>query len=373
MTIGIDISQIIYPGTGVAMYTRKLVEALLLRNDPDTNYLLYGATLRETKQLTDFAKGKKAATSFWPLPPTLGALLHNKLHTFPIELMTGKLNLFHANDWIQPRTSSPKVMTIHDLVIYKSPESTHPQIIAIQKQTLALAVKECVHFIVDSQATLNDCVELLGIPKEKMSVVYLAAGNETEAFVGKSDAEQKKEIARVKEKYSLPEHYFFAVGTRQPRKNIDRLVLAFSSLDLKDTKLAIAGNYGWGADQKSNDSVSLLGFVSQEDIAPLYAGSLAFVYPSLYEGFGLPILEAMTIGTPVITSNLSSMPEAGGDAALYVDPTSVDDIGRKLLEVTQLSGVKRADLIKKGKAQAKKFSWEKTAEQTFKIYQRFAS
>ncbi len=376
MRIGIDISQIVFSGTGVAMYTRMLIDELL-KIDHQNDYILYGSSLRQSGQFRSFAKNKKVTSSFWSIPPTLNTILHNDLHTVPIETFTGQLNLFHASDWLSPKTQCPKVTTIHDLVVYRSPESTHPAIIATQKKTLALAKKECAHIIVDSQATKQDCMEILGIPEKMMSVIHLASGNNAVAFSQRSEVEKKEAARRALKTYQITKPYFFAVGTRQPRKNIDRLIEAFKLFPKDSCELVIAGNYGWGNEmsneQLAMNNIKILGFVPEQELGGLYSGALAFVYPSLYEGFGIPILEAMTIGTPVITSNLSSMPEAGGKAAIYIDPFSASDLAEKMKFVLDLSSSKREKLIDLGKTHAKTFTWEKTANETLKIYRAFSS
>jgi len=186
-----------------------------------------------------------------------------------------------------------------------------------------------------------------------------------------------KDMEELKKKFAINSGYILFVGTLQPRKNIEKLIEAFSKIKDKKIKLVIVGKKGWlwedivGAPQKYSvtDRVKFLDFVEDEDLPSLYANALCFVLPSLYEGFGLPVLEAMQNGCPVITSNVSSLPEVGGDAALYFDPTSADDIAKAIDLVINDEGL-RQQMIEKGKIQVKKFSWEKTARETLNVLEK---
>lgn len=217
-----------------------------------------------------------------------------------------------------------------------------------------------------SQASKDDIIEEYGISRDRVVVTYPGIKQVT------SDKRQETSMKDWKEKYGIEGQYILFVGTLQPRKNISRLIEAFSRLK-NDIKLVIVGNKGWlyeeilGAPKKFNieDRVKFLDFVPDEDLPSFYKNAVCFVLPSLYEGFGLPVLEAMKYGCPVITSNVSSLPEAGGDAALYVDPLDAEDIKKNLELIIQNSEL-RKELIKKGYEQVKKFSWEKTARETLK-------
>jgi glycosyltransferase involved in cell wall biosynthesis len=185
----------------------------------------------------------------------------------------------------------------------------------------------------------------------------------------------------LKAKYSLTDKYILFVGTLQPRKNISRLIEAFSILSKKrafsDIELVIVGKKGWSYEEilqapkkfAVSDRVKFLDFVPDDDLPFLYQHAQCFVLPSLYEGFGLPVLEAMKYNCPVITSNVSSLPEAGGDAAVYIDPLSVSDIAEKLEKVLSDRNL-RNTMIERGRKQIQKFSWEKAAKETLKILEK---
>lgn len=352
MKIGIDISQIAYEGTGVGAYTRNLIAAIA-KVDTTNKYIYFASSLRRQKMFQGL--GAKV----FPFPPTALDFLWNRLHTMPVETLIGSVDVFHTSDWTQPPTKAKKVTTVFDLVVYKYPEISHPKIIETQKRALEWAKKECTSFIAISKATKQDMVEILSIPEEKIKVIYLAAGNDfTNYQLGREQ--------EIKKKYNLAKPYIFAVGTREPRKNQNRLAEALKIANLKDYDLVIAGKPGWGNENLKFEikNLKILGYVPQEDMAPLYAGAALFVYPSIYEGFGMPVLEAMTVGCPVATSNTSSMPEVGGDAAVYFNPLEVDDMVAKINLALNTS----AKLKKLVLNQAKKFSWEKTARETVDVY-----
>lgn len=183
MKIGIDISQIVFPGTGVATYTQRLVENLL-KIDQKNNYVLFGSSLRKKKLLDDylekFRNNKNVRVKTFYFPPLFLELLWNKLHIFPIERLIGKIDVFLSSDWLQPPTKAKKVTTIHDLIVYKYPESFQQKgghnIVVNQKKRLEWVKKECDMIICDSEATKKDAMEILGIEEKRLKVVYPGGG-----------------------------------------------------------------------------------------------------------------------------------------------------------------------------------------------------
>jgi len=375
MRIGIDISQVVYEGTGVAAYTTNLVDNLL-RIDRNNDYTLFGSSLRRKEKLIESVNKicinnlNHCRSSIWPLPPIILDTLWNRLHVLLVESLVGNIAVFHSSDWTQPPSKAKKVTTVHDLVAYKYPDWLHHSIVETHRRRLDWVEKESDLIIAVSQATKKDIMEILDIEESRIRVIYEAADDAYRRFVALLKGEQKKRFDVVKRKYSLPEHYFLAVGTQEPRKNLDRLIQAVQILKTKAVNLVIAGKYGWGALPKvSAANTRVLGYIDSEDLPALYWGAGAFIYPSLYEGFGLPIVEAMTMGCPVITSKTSSLPEVGGEAALYVDPLSVEDIAAKMTMVWDMGSFRYKDLVKKCIDQASKFSWEKTARETIDVYE----
>lgn len=331
MKIGIDLSQAVY-GKGVSVYTQKLVDHLL-KIDKKNDYLLFGGTLRQKNKL------KKFGAKVFPFPPTAADFIWNKLHLFPIENFLGPLDVFHSSDWTQPPNKAKKITTIHDLAVLRYPETFPQKIVSVHQRRLKWVKKEIDMVIAVSQSTKKDIIELLDIPEKKIKVIYEGVG---EDFQPQSSAK----IEKVKRKYQIKGDYLLAF-TGPARKNLERIKKACKGLNL-----FVIGDP----------------FTPQEDLPSLYSGALCLVYPSLYEGFGLPILEAMACGCPVLTSNISSLPEVAGQAGLLVDPLDVEEISRGINEIIN-NKEKRKELIKKGFAQVKKFSWEKAARETLKVYQ----
>jgi len=232
-----------------------------------------------------------------------------------------------------------------------------------------------------SEATKNDLCEATGISPERVSVIHLAASKEV--FYQEKD---KSKIEKILKKYNISTEskHLLSVSTLEPRKNIERTIRAFLKLiqqeHIKDLNLVLVGTKGWQFTSifdeiKSNpalkERIITTGFVADEDLAALYSSAIGFVYPSLYEGFGLPPLEAMQCGTPVISSTKSSIPEVVGNAGILVEPTDETSISAAMLEFYQNANL-RDELSKKALLQAAKFSWRRFTDEHIKIYQRFS-
>lgn len=356
MKIGLDISPIIY-GTGVSVYLENLINGLL-EVDQKNEYLFFFSSLRRKYQ------NPKLKIRSFKIPPTLLDLLWNRFHCCPIECFLGNLDVFHASDWTQPPSKKAKlVTTIHDLSFLRMPETVNPKVLAVQKRRLEWVKKEADAVIAVSQATKKEIIELLSIPEEKITVIHEALP----ADVGKESKNIKKEaIEKAKKKYQIKKPYFFAYGSQAPRKNIKRLIQAFKKLK-KDCQLVIVGEYR--PEAFLPDNVVVAGFIPRSDYRHLFAGALGLAYPSIYEGFGLMILEAFALRVPVLTSSLSSMPEVAGKAAILANPESTEEIAQGLKKIAK-GGKEIEDLIKKGKQRLKLFSWKKAAKETIKIYQK---
>jgi glycosyltransferase involved in cell wall biosynthesis len=309
----------------------------------------------------------------------------------PVELIVGKVDLFHSPDFTLPPTlpGVPTLLTVHDLSFIRDPDSAWPSLRAFLNQAVPRSVRRASHVLADSQATKNDLIELFGTPAEKITVLY--SGVEAR-FAPRRD---RAGIDRVCAKYHLPRPFILSVGTLQPRKNYGRLIEAFgqfvnnlhSSTTLRsaqnatrDYHLVITGGKGWLYEsifeqvKRSGleDRVHFPGFVDDADLPALYCAADLFAYVSLYEGFGLPLLEAMACGTPVIGSNTSSLPEVIGEAGLQVDPRNVDEIAyalHQMIEQPELS----ARSIELGLERAQLFTWEKAARDLLAIYDLIAT
>lgn len=358
MLIGWDISSIPF-GTGVSRYTANLVKAVIHRF-PQEMYTVFGASLRQKSSFIAFNKTLPPSVRkrIYPLPPKLESVLFNQLH-LPIELFTGRLDIFHSWDWYTPKVLSGKLITtIHDLSALKLPQDTHPDIVAHHKQALLWIKKEAAAIIAVSQATKTDIVELLNIEEKRVHIVYEALPIEHRVKINKEN------VKKVLKKYSITKPYMLIVASQEPRKNFARMIQAWEIYQ-KDYQLVVIGKPGYGTITQKPGMILINSLLNGQEIAALYAGASCFLYASLYEGFGLPILEAFFHKVPVVTSNRSSMPEVAGNAAVLVTPTDTDAI---------TNGIKKAlnqkqTLIKKGVQQLTQFSWEKAAKETMAVYQ----
>ncbi len=369
MKIAIDISQLAYPGSGVAVYTRELVTHLLMQRS-NNEFLLFGSSLRKKQLLNEFWKhclsyGANLDRCLLPFPQTMLAYLWNRFHALHIEAFTGPIDIFHSSDWIEPPTRSPKITTIHDLLVYKFAEFMHPSIVANQKRKLEWVKKESDRIIVDSESTKHDCIELLHLEENRLRVVHLGVSK-------KFQIQPHTIVQKILKKYRIEKKFLLAVGTLEPRKNIDRIIKAHSSMKKQsDIDLVVVGKWVWGEKLEFPNSVHMLSNIDVADLPALYTGASCFLYPSLYEGFGLPVLEAMACGCLVVTSSRGSLKEIAGDAAIIVDPQRVDSILYGIEKSLDMDEEDRKKMISKGLEWAKKFTWEKTAAATQKIYEEF--
>ena len=307
MKVGIDISSIIY-GTGVSNYTQELINNL--------------------QPLVDLKTFK-----FSRYPLMAMEFLWNWLHIVDVETFTGPIDIYHSSDWIQGPSNAKKVTTIHDLTPFIYPAELDPKIVEVHTAKMKWAVKECDAFICVSQNTASDLRRLFNIHPDKIHVIYEAMST-------------RHKLSKQITKYS---NYIMAVGARQPRKKIEHLKKA---CEIAGLKLIVVGE---GSD---------LGYISDQDYVNYLAGASAFVYPSLYEGFGLPILEAFYHKTPVACSNTSSLPEVAGDAAIYFDPYNIEQMAKVITEAIK----NRQKLVELGTKQLAKFSWDKCAKETLEVY-----
>lgn len=354
MNIGIDISQAVYE-TGVSVYTKNLVRNLL-KIGGDNSFVLFGGSLRKRGELENFAGSLRGnfTTKFFPMPPTLSDILWNKLHIVNIEKLIGKVDLVHTSDWAEPPAKATKITTVHDLSPFVYPKATPKKVISAHKRKLYWVIQESKLIIAPTNATKNDLVKL-GVSKESIRVIPEAA---EEVF----KPAKKSEIDKVKRECKINGGYLLAVGTN-PRKNLGNVIAAYDKVKAgNDLKLIVVGEKPDYLEQRRG--VRFVGQVGRGELRILYSGAEALVYPSLYEGFGLPILEAFACGTPVVISKTPSLMETAGKAAIKVDANDVNSI---------VEGVKKAlrrekGLKKLGFERVKEFSWGKTAEMTLEVY-----
>ena len=370
--VAIDYTPAYEQGGGIGRYVRELVAALA-REDRATEYRLFVAGARRAR--LPQTPGPNFIWRPTPISTTWFARLwHRARLPLPVEVFTGRVALYHATDFVLPPTlpGTRTLLTVHDLSFVRVPETASPRLKAYLDVVVPRSVHRADHILADSQATKDDLVALYNTPPGKITVL-LSGGD---ARFRREDS--PKRIEAVRAKYDLGQTpYLFSIGTVQPRKNYQRLIVALAALrgEGHDIQLVIAGGKGWLDDpiyeamrvMAMEPYVRLIGFADDADLPALYSGALCFAFPSLYEGFGLPVLEAMACGTPVMTSNVSSLPEVAGDAALLVDPTDQEAITgalRRLIGDETL----RQTLIARGYEQAARFSWTRAARELKNIY-----
>ncbi len=371
-TIGIDYTPAHEQGGGIGRLTRELVAALAQNGDNNT-YQLFVAGARKS-QLTAPIAPRMHWKNTSITPKNLARVWHRLQLPIPVEIFTGRLDLYHATDFTLPPTlpSTRTILTVHDLSFVRVPEAASPALKAYLDQVVPRSVNHADHIIADSQATKDDLISLYHVNPQKITVILSGVNPRFQPI----DNRQARE--RVRSKYgigSLP--FIFCVGTVQPRKNYERVIQALARMrDKHDVTLVIAGGKGWlEADiyrtldtLNMRDYAHFIGFADDEDLPVLYSEARCLAFPSLYEGFGLPILEAMACGTPVLTSNVSSMPEAAGDAALLIDPYDTNAITTALASLIS-DDTLRDTLRQRGFSQAARFTWEHAAQQLADLYE----
>ncbi|HQM16092.1 MAG TPA: glycosyltransferase family 1 protein [Candidatus Woesebacteria bacterium] len=370
MNIGIDITSLIYQ-RGVSRYTANLVRAL--KQFTSDQLSLFGYSFSRKQYLLNEAVGlvhpptTKHEVRIQSVPPTLQAWLW-KFGLNRVTSSFANLDLFHSWDWLQPPdTNIPIVSTIHDLAILRYPDTAHPSVKSAHQRSWTILKKRQAHIIAVSHATKKDVIELLEYPNWLVHVVPEALPVEIEQ-IDRQISEQEHEFLKAKLKLKRP--YLLFVGVREPRKNLERVIQAWQPLS-KDIDLIIAGEKGWDqTEHLSYEGLRFLGRVSDKELSVLYAEAEIFLYPSLYEGFGLPILEAFQHGTPVITSDISAMIEVAGNAAELVNPESIDDINEAIQNILNENSVQQQQRLQRMIIRKQMFSWQKVAKQTTSVYQQ---
>lgn len=379
----IDARPALDPGrTGVGHYTRQLIR-YLPRVDPDDRYVAWylhaRGVFRRKRFFGDVGAPnlEEAASRF---PARIFQPVSWRLRTPRVEWLAGDFDVLLATNFLPPPTGhmDRTVLVVHDLAWAVYPE-TAPQIDDRWRRRLAKAVRSCGAVIVPSVSAKGDLVARYRVPETRVHTV--PHGVDASAFAAVTDAE----IARVREGFHIAGPYVLFVGGLEPRKNLIGLVRAFAGSGVDATLVIAGGRVRWFPAEEARvwaevrrlpeparSRVVLTGYVSDEDKHALLAGARALVYPSLYEGFGFPVIEAMAAGTPVLTSNVSSLPEVAGEDAVLVDPKDEHAIGeglRRLLEDDAL----RERLVGPGRARAAGYTWEATARRTAEVLRGVAA
>ncbi|HQZ33634.1 MAG TPA: glycosyltransferase family 1 protein [Ilumatobacteraceae bacterium] len=275
-----------------------------------------------------------------------------------VEMATGRVDIAHATTLIPCPTKAKLVVTLHDLAFLYDPSQFTRHGVRVFRRSLDIIKRRADLVLCCSQATMDDCVAA-GIDGERLRLVPLGV---------EAERADDAEVARVRQRYGLPDDYLLFVGTVEPRKNLKGLVAALAHLP-EPPLLVVAGADGWGdIGVSESDRVRFLGFVASDDLSGLYGGASVFCYPSEREGYGLPVLEAMAQGTPVVTSRGTATEETAGDAAVLVDPRDPHDIARGVDEALR----RHSELAAKGLARVQRRSWATSASLTAAAYRELA-
>ncbi len=372
MKILIDAFPLTAPKSGVGYYTYHLLknlQALYSKNNDFTYF--YGrkfskkiAEKQETLDIATRAVLKNIIRNPYRLTQPVKELI------FKVGSKIIRPDIYHETNYILLPYSGPQIVTVFDMSIKRFPE-THPkQRVTFFNKYFDKRIHKADHILAISEFTKQEIIEFTNIAPNKITVTPLAPH---ENF----HAPNSIEIENFKKQKQLPNSFFLYLGNIEPRKNLLTIVRAFEKFSAKNPKmqLVLAGEQTWLSESVINEikklklasKVMLPGYVDETELPLWYASATAFLYPSKYEGFGLPVVESMTIGTPVITSNVSSLPEVAGNAAVLLSPDDIDAWSETMTQLSEFSE-KRIELKKLGIERAKTFSWKKCAKSTFEVY-----
>lgn len=376
MRIGIDCRNIFSKKTGevagVGHYVWYLLK-YLIESDKENEYFLF--FYRKNVKFKELEQAN-VNTVVFPGLANLSKIPFLYRHIFiPHILRLYKLDIYHNPAFVIPIFYFKKsIITVHDLAMYKNPDWFPDGQFFNHKILIPLSIYKAKKIIAVSENTRNDLVDIFKVNKEKIEVIHEGVEDYSHYEIDQN---------KVSDKCRIKQPYFLFIGTMEPRKNLSRLVEAFGQFlketDQKDFKLVLAGKQGWKYEPIFNkieelglqDKVIYLGYVDHDEKIYLLKNAYAFVFPSLYEGFGLPILEAMNLGTPIISSNVASIPELVIDNALLIDPEKVDSIKKALLKIADQPEL-RDSLARKGAGIARNFTWQETVKKTMELYKSFS-
>jgi len=365
MRIVVEASSFYGRRSGVGRYGLLLNEALAALRPNDSFEYVRLKSLR--KQLSDFGLEPNVSSKvIWWFSGRVFSVLMRNGFSLPLEffgLMKADVILFPNFIAWASLLGKKRISVVHDLAFVHYPEYIQKKNLIYLQRQLPKSLRRSAKVIAVSEATKADLVEHYAVSPEKIAVIYNAVDHQ------QFNLQAKKNTPAVLRKYKLPKEYLLFVGTIEPRKNIIGLLNAYAAGYVEHKlPLVIVGGEGWNdtaIEDKfrllSNLPVYRIGFVADDELPALYAGAVAFVYPSFYEGFGIPVLEAMACGCPVVCSDVSSLPEVTGEAAMMVDPNNEAELASAISEIAANPGL-RKQLTEAGIKQARKFSWEKSAK-----------
>lgn len=365
-TIGWNASLLRGEMTGVETYIYRILRALG-NTKARNNLRLFGPVKSLYRDIgfegdpPDSAPGSKLWRILW------------EQTALPLKAYSEGVDLLHCPTHLVPLWNRSKtVVTVHDLAFEHFPGSYERHVRAFLRKAVPLSLNRADAIIAVSENTKEDLENIYGIDPAKVRVIYNGVNSEFREIEG------SEEINRLKKEYELPKKFILYLGTLEPRKNIKRIIKAYRAYrdnERTKTKLVVAGGKGWlyedifelVEEEGLGSEVVFTGYVENEELVSLYNLAESLIFPSLYEGFGFPVLEAMACGTPVITSNVSSLPEVAGEAAILVDPREVEEIVKGISLVLHDRDL-RNELVEKGKKRAAEFTWEKSARGHLEVY-----
>lgn len=376
MRVAIDYTAAVHQAAGIGRFVRCLVQALAEVDQNNEYLLVYADPPRGVQpaipQAPNFA-GRRIPLS----DRALAALWHRLSVPIPVDLVTGPVDIFHSPNFVLPPVRrGVKVLTVHDLAFLLRPECADVKLREYLEKTVPRSVARADFIMADSVNTQDDLICLLGVPLNKVQVV---PGGVESRFKPVND---QALLDGMRQRISGGAPFILSVGMIEPRKNLTRLIEAFELLKTRyhtPHRLALVGKRGWLSDgiyQRAKTSplakeILFPGYVADHELPLLYGAADLFAYPSLYEGFGLPPLEAMACGTPVVSSSSSSLPEVVGDAAVMVDPENSEELAEAMANTLADTAI-RTRMIASGIEQSGKFTWRAAAEKMLQVYKRLS-
>jgi glycosyltransferase involved in cell wall biosynthesis len=364
--------------TGSGQYTHQLVRGLSERPDGPQCLLFRPENSQHQLESPQPAENVEQYPLRPPFTPTrnLSKVWFEQI-SFPRGCHGERVDLRHVPYFASPLMGGDKtIVTIHDLIPLILPAYRGSPLVRVYTRLVSVGAKRAVAIVTDSEYSRQDILRLLGVEEARTHVVYLAAQERFEPIRDDSV------LTEVRKKYGLPQEYILYLGGFDQRKNLGTLLAAYSAMDanlVKDAPLVIAGippqlDSDFFPDPRRiadehdlQDRVTFAGWVAEEDKPALYSSAVLFVFPSLYEGFGLPVLEAMSCGTAALVSDAASLPEIVGQAAMLFDPHNTEELA-EAMSVLLRDKARRAELAARGLERAQLFSWDKTISQTQQVY-----
>lgn len=373
--IGLDVTAALTQGGGIGRYTRELVRALVELDNGRFSFHLFAARQTRPPAVPDpLPAGPRIHYKTAPLDERwLYRLWYRARLPAPVQWATGPLDLFHSPDFVLPPVGGgiPTLLTVHDLSFVHYPAVYPESLVNYLNRVVPWSIGRATHVLADSAATRRDLMAIWQVPAEKITVLYSGVDGQFQRV------EDKATLTAVRTRYNLGDApYLLTVGTVQPRKNYQMLIRAFAPIAAAwPHNLVIAGGKGWlyqemldeVARQGLEGRVRFIGFVDDPDLPALYSGAALFLFPSLYEGFGLPLLEAMQCGVPVLTSDASSLPEVVGETAVLLSPHT-PTLWTDALHALLSDPEHRHQLSAAGPLRAAQFTWQKAARQLLQLY-----